>query len=612
LRCLPPGGGHACRRRSGETPGGRAGGLAPVPDRAGTLSAMSGSKVWYCSNCGYETDRRGRCHLCRQRLEASPLAELEPAENEEDEVGYRMEDWADTDRGRLIVVLIRAHVLHRFEDDELVVDADDEEKVDGLLADLREVLARERGEHHAGGEDEEPEVEDEILEPEEPEEEHDEPATGEVSDWTGTAVRGLHDAALRLREDPTDMQADSDVAEFSAGVFATDEFRSIDPDTWAAVGRVTRRLLGALGADEALEDEIRTQAGVLVKLLQPTVDPEAAEESRLVRANGSARRAGPTATMVEQPEADDALTATPEEDALAPETLPEADEGEAVAEDGVTEHSSEALVDQETADLDAAAERAEESGNRRQAKRLRQEARQRLRLLRRGERRRPAEQVLADTDEDEEGDEGAAEDLDVEAKTDTGIDEDVGEEVDEEDQELDDEAPDEEDLVSNPLPAAGATDSAAEVVYELPDWLPEQRANLSVMLDAEDVPHDWDGGNLVVSGEREAEADAVFERIEGTEGLGVEDEEARYRTLEELFAAADRLARDPVDEVRRADAREAVIAADGPTPVGLDDVVWWQIRSRARSLLEALDAEAGPAPVVELAGALRDRLRRVV
>ena len=34
------------------------------------------SRVWYCINCGYEVDRGGRCHRCRELLVESELTEL--------------------------------------------------------------------------------------------------------------------------------------------------------------------------------------------------------------------------------------------------------------------------------------------------------------------------------------------------------------------------------------------------------------------------------------------------------------------------------------------------------------------------------------------------------
>jgi hypothetical protein len=209
------------------------------------------AKVWYCPKCGYEVTSRGRCHSCREKLVASALPPL-PAGSEEDEVGYRLETWTDRDRGRLIISLNDVGILHRFEEDELVVDAEDEARVDDLIAEVFE--------------DPDP--------PASPA-----PAASGVSESApplapletdgplDEAVHRLDQAAARLRDDPTDMQADADVAESSAAIFMADSYRGCSEEEWAAVGRVTRRLLAVLGAEEALEDEIRSEATVLTRLL---------------------------------------------------------------------------------------------------------------------------------------------------------------------------------------------------------------------------------------------------------------------------------------------------------------------------------------------------------
>ncbi|HWG73258.1 MAG TPA: hypothetical protein VG184_04285 [Acidimicrobiales bacterium] len=448
---------------------------------------MSGKKVWFCAGCGYEVTSRGRCFRCRERLVASPLAEL-PVGAEDDEVGYRLGDWEPAGRGRLIVALIRANVEHRFDDEELIVAADDEARTDDLLAELQTVLAVE-----AAAEGSDTPDEDGLARVPPADGGDTGPGDDVVVDEEMTArderalaaVEQLYGAAKRLLEDPTDMEADADVAEASAGVFGTEEFYGVDVEGWAAVGRVTRRLLGALGADEALEDEIRTQAGVLVKLLGPLVDPTAATPTGHVGAGGSSTR-----------------------DLLAESTaaLPEGRRDHGAAPPG------------------------------------------------------------------EHGDPTAAE------------------------------------------PGDGDTgDGADEIVYELPDWLPEQRANLSVMLDAAGIPHSWDGGDLVVAGAREGDVDALFDRIEAGQATGGDDEgHDRYRALEELFAAADRLANDPESDSKRSDAARAVAAADGPTPVGLADVEWWQLRARARGLVDAIDMGAGSTRVHDEATAVRDLLRAIV
>ena len=227
---------------------------APVLPKERGGSGVS-NKVWFCPRCGYEVNSRGRCHGCGERLIASPLPELDSGPDDE-EVGYRLDLWDDETRGRLIQVLISAGVRHRFEEEELVILAANEARVDRIVAQVTGAL----------GDDED--------------EDEDEQAAGVTGE---NVARDLYDAAKVLREDPTDMQADVALGESSAAVFAVDSLPGLDEDQLAAVGRVTRRLLGALGADEALEDEIRHQAEVLCRLLAPGAG-EAQAEAELERA----------------------------------------------------------------------------------------------------------------------------------------------------------------------------------------------------------------------------------------------------------------------------------------------------------------------------------------
>ncbi len=380
------------------------------------------TRIWYCRNCGYEVGSRGRCHLCRERLVASALPEL-PAGEEDDEVGYRLEGWADRERGRLIERLNELEIGHRFEDDELVVAADDEARVDDLVEEAP-------AEPDQGGSLDDDR--DEAV-----------PDQGDAHEATTAGVRLLADAASRLHRDPTDMHADADVAEASAVVFMADGYAGTDEQTWAAVGRVTRRLLSALGADEALEEEIRTQAAVLEKLLSPFA---------------------------------------------------------------------------------------------------------------------------------EQGDSSGRDD------------------------------------------AAGPDPATDETVYELSEWLPEQRAQLSVLLDDDSIRHEWDGDDLIVAAGDEAEVEAAFERVGAPADSDDGDDdggESRYHALEELFAAADRLAGDPADEQRAADALLRIEEAAGPPPFGLDEVQWFRIMTHARTLADAIAAGEEHA-IRDEAAVLRDLLRAVV
>ncbi len=383
------------------------------------------TSIWYCTQCGYEVDRGGKCHNCKEPLVPSPLDEL--SEGEVDEVGYRLGDWDDAARGQLIHQLVESSIRHRFEGDELVVAEDDEPEVDQLMA---------KSSGTPSGD---------------PAEETTEP---ELDPATVTAIEGLYDAARRLRTDPTDMVADSDLAESAAGVFGLDDLYGADRDTWSAVGRVTRRLLGALGSEEALEGEIGAQAAILCRLLDPVI-------ARL--------------------------------------------------------HQAEA----------ATSEEAEEEEERR---------------------------------EDHQ-----------------------------------------------------------ELIYELPDWLPEERAQLSLLLDGDGIAHEWEDSDLVVPEADEAAVERLFDQVERAPAEGGlaaapegADDEAEYQALSDLFGAADRLAGDPADNRKRGELLDvASVVDDWRAPFGMTEDEWWRIRSRARAARESINADDDGA-VAQNAAVLRNLLRGFV
>jgi hypothetical protein len=392
------------------------------------------TRIWYCPTCGYEVDRGGRCHNCREPLVATDLTEL--AEGEvDDEVGYRLDDWEDEVRGALIESLVDHEIRHRFEGDELVVSADDEAKVDAIVADVSGGTLADRTEdgEEAGEE------------------------AGEPDEATLAALEALLDAASRLRVDPTDMNADGDLAEASAAIFAIEDPYGVDPATWPAVSRVTRRLLGALGADEALEDVIATQAAILCRLVEPVV-------------------------------------------------------GRA---DGAGEASEREASDRQAGEADA-------------------------------------------------GPNG---------------------------------------------------DDRDEVVYELDDWLPEERAELGLLLERDGIPYGWEGTDLIVSDADEDRVEPLLDEVDHDAGILVGapeggDDEEEYQVLSDLFGAADRLAGDPEDRSKRRDVVDAAgEVADWPTPIGMTDEQWWQVRSRVRAVSESIDEGAEPDVVASNAASLSELLR---
>jgi hypothetical protein len=449
------------------------------------------SKIWYCYNCGYEVTSKGRCHQCKEKFLLSPLPELEVGEDEA-EVGYRLEDWEDATRGRLIHSLVRHGILHRFEDDELVVGVDDEEEADELVAAAAEAAAEAEpprsdlvgaegdrlGDDRVDGAFSGPG--DDVVE-----------LSDEQIEILTDQIRLLHDAADRLQADPTDMEADGDVAEASAAVFMTDDLPGVDPDVWAAVGRTTRRLLGALGSDEAQEDEITRQSGILAVLL-----------------------AGGGVTVERQ-------------------VLDEV----ARVDDGPLEGDSAPL----------------------------------------------------------DGEPGQAHDAPVDRAP---VDDESVEPVD---------AP----LEVEPVEVDGAVSNDDETVYELPEWLPEQRAELTYLLTRAGIRSSWDRGDLVVPADRETEVEALFDGIHGV-AAGDEGGEAQYQEIEELFNATSRLVGDPDDLSRSADFLRAVPAVEGSPPLGFDGISWSAIRKRGRVLADSIEHKANPEVILAEASALRDLLRALV
>ena len=159
-------------------------------------------------------------------------------------------------------------------------------------------------------------------------------------------------------------------------------------------------------------------------------------------------------------------------------------------------------------------------------------------------------------------------------------------------------------------PADG--DEAEQTVYELPEWSPEQRAQLGFILEEQGIAYEWEGGDVVVPADREADVESLFSTV-GTPPEDDEDGgEARYHAIEELFAASGRLAGDPTDEERAAAVVMWVHEAQGPPPLGMDEVHWLRIMSHARTLTDAIGHGHDASEIGDEASALHGLLRTVV
>lgn len=169
--------------------------------------------------------------------------------------------------------------------------------------------------------------------------------------------------------------------------------------------------------------------------------------------------------------------------------------------------------------------------------------------------------------------------------------------------------------LEGPGPALDAEDEGS-LVYELPEWSPELRAELTRQLDGRGIAHRWDGDDLVVAEADEDRVDAVMDELDPPDGDGDDDadDEADWEVMSALFEAADRLANAGSDDVSIAGG--FVVAADAvagrPAPFGFDEMLWLQVRRLAKTLSEDLETDAPDSAIVRDAAKLRDLLRAYV
>lgn len=150
-------------------------------------------------------------------------------------------------------------------------------------------------------------------------------------------------------------------------------------------------------------------------------------------------------------------------------------------------------------------------------------------------------------------------------------------------------------------------------MYELPEWLPEQRAQLGVFLDDAGIGYEWEDAELIVPADRENEVEELFGQVRGVDvDEADEDDEVRYQAVAELFAACGRLGSEPADEARRDAVLDWIERSSGPPLLGMDEVDWFRISSHARTLQTAIETGEDLDLIAREAQALRQMLRALV
>jgi hypothetical protein len=182
-------------------------------------------------------------------------------------------------------------------------------------------------------------------------------------------------------------------------------------------------------------------------------------------------------------------------------------------------------------------------------------------------------------------------------------------------------APHDEGLVDELIGEVEATllpaldPDAEKVVYEVAEWSPEDRADLTDALVEEGVRYVFDDmGDLVVVAMDEDRVDTIIDGLTDGEEVDDGDEPVAAELLSDLFVAADILRKSPREARAIANARDqaaAVIALSAP--YGFERRTWAQVGLRAGALRKALEEETpDDDTVTEAAGALRDLLHPMV
>lgn len=161
-------------------------------------------------------------------------------------------------------------------------------------------------------------------------------------------------------------------------------------------------------------------------------------------------------------------------------------------------------------------------------------------------------------------------------------------------------------------------DEEPVLVYEMEGWEPEERSALDRLLDAEGVPHRWEGDELVVPEGSEAQVDDLMDEIEYPDALEPaeqdDDDEAVYSVISDLFVAADRVSAEQFVDVDLAGdlAMASAAASSTPAPFGIEAAAWAQVQQMSEAIVAEIEAGADDEVIVRDAATLRDVLRRFV
>ena len=161
--------------------------------------------------------------------------------------------------------------------------------------------------------------------------------------------------------------------------------------------------------------------------------------------------------------------------------------------------------------------------------------------------------------------------------------------------------------------------------WELDEWTPDARAELTTALIESGIAHRWEQTVLLVASAVEGEVEEILDEIENNNEISDDDDDdsddddddddanvADAKVLGQLSALAQRISRNPSDANSIRTLERLLEEIDGANAPGeMSDSVWRQVKDLANQIEDALVGSAQPdeSTAMDLAGRLFAILR---
>ena len=159
--------------------------------------------------------------------------------------------------------------------------------------------------------------------------------------------------------------------------------------------------------------------------------------------------------------------------------------------------------------------------------------------------------------------------------------------------------------------------------WELDEWTPDARAELTTTLIESGIAHKWEQTVLLVASAVENEVEEILDEIENNNDAGDDSDNsddddsddadvADAKVLGQLSALAQRISRNPSDTNSIRTLERLLEEIDGANAPGeMSDSVWRQVKDLANQIEESLVGSAQPdeSTAMDLAGRLFAILR---